>query len=321
MYVTTYMTVSRLRAKTVFTEIQYLKLLEFLIFAYVTVHIIQQLCVLASLPVFLQSSSFPNNKWKLGSLSLEPSHFARLLSLFMYCYLTMKETVTSRKYKFKKEWKTDKHLWLAFLWSMLTMGAATAFLFLPFVLLKCVKMRNIVFVAAIIAGLWLVAENISSEALNRTTNTALATLTLDEHKIIEADESAAYRIVPIIKVIKYLGVVSADDLFGHGIDRIKTIVSQIHLDSSEEIASGGLLALWYEYGFLPFVLFVLFSFLSCYRKGDFVAVIFWLFLVFIYGINNQIPWIAIILLTTNKYFTNRKKYENTKNNPLLLVWK
>ena len=71
---------------------------------------------------------------------------------------------------------------------------------------------------------------------------------------------------------------------------------------------GGMLLIWIEYGFLSFLLFSFVSFKLIFEKGNLLTIVFWFFLIFLYGVNSQIVWITIILLFTTKYF---KKKRNT----------
>ena len=91
--------------------------------------------------------------------------------------------------------------------------------------------------------------------------------------------------------------------FGHGIDNVSTFISSLISGVPDDISGGGMFQLWFEYGFVSFILFVIFSFKCTYRKEDNLSVIFWFFLVFMYGVNSQIVWLCIILLYTNRYFS------------------
>jgi hypothetical protein len=217
--------------------------------------------------------------------------------------LTIKEIILNRQYDLKKDLKTDKCIWIAFLYTMVTMGSGTAFLFIPIVLLKFVRGNNIILLVVSTLVLWFIAQQVSPQSIKRMTDVFLSTLTLDENKIIETDVSAAYRIVPMMTVAQNVGLGTFSDWFGHGIDSTdKLLYYRMPGVSMKKLVGGGMFGVWYEYGFISFILFFLFSFLICYKKGDFLSVIFWFFLVFMYGVNNQIIWICIVLLYTNKAF-------------------
>ena len=105
-----------------------MKVLKCLLFAYAIVLVIQQLCVLLGLPIFNVSNYNIKEPWKLNSLMSEPEHSGRMVSLLMYSYLTVK-SIKSGKESFAESWKSEKLLWFAFLWCVLTSLSAGAYLF------------------------------------------------------------------------------------------------------------------------------------------------------------------------------------------------
>jgi len=313
MFCVLFMAYIRLQKHSGLTTIQYLKLLKFLIYAYFVVLLIQQFCVLTGLPIFWINAYNPLEPWKLNSLNMEPSWSARMVPLLMYSFITIKEITLNRRYNLKKDLKTDKYIWIAFLYTMVTMGSGTAFLFIPIVLLKFIRGRDIVVLVTLILILWFAAQQISPQTMKRTTDTFWATLTLNENKIIEADASAACRIVPVIILAKNVGLTTLDDWFGHGIDSTDKLLFHIMPAMGNISVGGGIFQVWYEYGFFSFIVFVLFSFFTCYKKDDFLSVIFWFFLVFMYGVNSQTVWICIILLYTNKFSVNKNNKQIKSN--------
>jgi hypothetical protein len=103
---------------------------------------------------------------------------------------------------------------------------------------------------------------------------------------------------------------SLNGWFGHGVDFTSGFLSEMIPGLPEGASGGGMFQIWIEYGFISFALFVVFSFSTTYRKRDYLSILFWVLLVFLYGINNQIVWLCIVLLFTNKHFL---KTENLKH--------
>ena len=305
MYGLTFFAYKRLLYIGSFTIINYQKLLMYLIYAYFLVLIIQQFSVLTGLPIFSLSNYDPNNSWKLNSLTSEPSHSARILGLLMYCYIVVKELIEKRSYNFRLDFKNDKWIWLSFLWTMTTMGSGTAFLFIILVLLKFLNYRNILPVFAIFSVIIFFASLFEFHAYERTFNTFIAVLTFDADTIIEADHGAAFRIVPMMIVIGMIDLGTVNGWFGYGVDHVASFLSMYMPGLPYGMGGGGLAQLSMNYGFVSFILFLIFNFFSCFKKGDYLSVVFWFMLVFIQGINSQILWLAIILLLTNKYFSAR----------------
>jgi hypothetical protein len=306
MFSFTFMAYQKLLNQSYFTPYNYFKTLKFLILAYFVVLVVQQFCVLTGLPIINISNYNPLTPWKLNALAAEPSHSARIVALLMYCYITIKEVVFQRKYNFKIDIKKDKLVWIAFVWTMITMGSGTAFLFLVIVLLKFIRFKNLLPIFIMVGGIFILVSFLEISSFERTYKTAVATLTLDEATIIKADHSASIRIVPFMILGKMTSITTWDGWFGHGIDYVSTFLSDVLPGVKEKISGGGLLQLWIEYGFLSFALFVVFSLSATFRKGDYLSIIFWIMLVLFNNVNSQIIWLAIILLYSNYFFNKRK---------------
>ena len=302
MFCLTFLAYSELLRKGVFTPINYLKLLKYLILAYFIVLLIQQFCVLLGLPIFNISNYDGGKPWKLNSLSAEPSHSARIVALLMYSYVVIKELLLNRTYNLKKDLKHDKWVWFAFIWTMITMGSGTAFLFLPLVLLKFLKAKNILPLALISVAVFALMTILGVDAFERTFKVINATITFDIETILRADHSAAIRIVPFLVLIPMLNITTVNGLLGHGIDYVGTFLSDYIYGIEKGASGGGLLQMWMEYGFIVFIIYLIFTLKSTFNKNDFISLIFWFLLVFLYNINSQIIWLCIVLLFTNKQF-------------------
>ncbi len=310
MFIISFISYKHLLYKDVFRIEDFEKLIRYLIYAYTLVLIIQQLCVLLGLPIFNLSNYNPAEPWKLNSLTSEPSHSARIMGLLMFSFVLMKQIILDRKYSFSIDFKSDRIVWISFFWTMLTMNSGTAFLFLLIIFSMFLSIRNLLglIISFILVSFIVSIFNIT--AFDRTFKIIEAIFTLDTNKIIIADPSASVRIVPLILLSQLVNVTSLNDWFGYGIDHVSTILSSlVYIGGMPDgWSGGGMLLIWVEYGFLSFLLFSIISFMLVYEKRNFVTIIFWFFLIFLYGINSQIVWITIILLFTTKYF---KKKRNT----------
>lgn len=315
MFGTTFLAYSQLLRSGYYTVVNYQNVLKYLIYAYFVVLLIQQFCVLAGLPIFNISNYDPGEPWKLNSLTSEPSQSARTMALLMFSYITTKELILERTYDFNINISQDKWVWIAFLWTMVTMGSGTAFLFLAIVLMQFIKPRNLIplFVIAGLVGTFASIFDISS--FERTYKVFVATLTLNPDSIIEADHSAAFRIVPLLILAQKVGVTTFSDWFGHGVDYVGSFLSILMPGLPKGYTGGGQFQLWLDFGFLSFLLFMIFSTLHSFRQKDYSSIAFWFLLIFIYNINNQIVWLCLILLVTNKYFykKNAKRIERLKS--------
>jgi len=310
MFCFTFMAYNRLLHTGFFTFHQFINLLRVLILAYFTTLLIQQFCVVTGLPVFNLRNYNPVEPWKLNSLSAEPSHSGRIVGLLFFCFISAKEICLQRGYILKIDSKKDKWIWFAFLYTMTTMGSATAILFIFIVFLKFIKRKNILPLAVLSLVLVLILGNIEIPAIDRTIKTTEAVITFDTEKVIVADHSASFRIVPVMVLITFVELFTLNGLLGNGIDSVSSFLYQYIPGGGDAVSGGGFLQVWYEYGFLAFLFLLLFTLKATVYNGQLINLVFWFFLVFSYGINNQIVWLCLILLHTNNHFIfkNRLKY-------------
>jgi hypothetical protein len=310
MFVSSFMAYNRLLRHGDLSINTYLKVLRYLIFAYVVMLLIQQFCVLMGLPIVNLSNYNKLEPWKLNSLMSEPSHSAFVMSILMYCYIVMKERQSGEEYNLSKSFSSDRGVWLSFLWTMVTMMSGMGFFLLGLILIRFLKIRMFMQVGVIVAIVALLVSQFEITAVNRTIRVAEAVLTLDERKIVAADHSASFRIVPFMRYLSMLDVTTADTWFGHGIDFIQ---NRFHLMfggvERGSRAHGGFMLLAMDYGLLAFGLFSAFSAKMCIVKKEFQSYLFWGILMLMTGINSQLLWLTILLLWTNKCFLNSKKVE------------
>lgn len=232
--------------------------------------------------------------WKLNSLMSEPSHSARIIPLLMYIFVALK-TSQNTNYTFTQSIKEDKLVWIAFMWPILTMGSATAFIFMWFVFLKFTQMKKIIpsllIVGIIFIGLSFLSDN---KSIKRVQKIVVATLTFDEEAIIKADHSASFRIVPTIQGAKKTGFSDLDDWFGHGVDADQKMLKPL---PSVTKGSAGAFYLWINWGILVAVLFWWFTFKMIFDKDNIITSIFiWFLIPFITGvINSQFIWFVICI--------------------------
>ena len=313
MFGLTFIAYKQLLSKKYFTIINYIKLLKYLIYTYFAVLLIQQFCVLTGLPILNVSNYDLNYPWKLNSLAAEPSHSARIIALLMLSYITMKECILNQRYNLRKEIKKDKWVWASLFWTMLTMGSSTAIFLLGVLFFKFLNFKNLTRLLLIGVFMVILTNSFEISAFERAAKTITASLTLDESTIIEADHSGAIRILPIIILIKMINISTMNGWFGNGIDHGSTFLSDYIAGIPEGSSGGGMFQIFWEFGFISFVLFLIFSFKTIYRKKDYLNTVFWFLLVFISSLNSQILWLCIILLFTNNYYLNQITLYRKKN--------
>ncbi len=302
MFFMTFMAYNRLLFSNFFNVNHFVKLLQFLIIAYFITLLLQQFCVLYGLPVFNLSNYNPNEPWKLNSLSAEPSHSGRILGLLFYSFIEVKELINKKKYALKIDFNQDKWFWFAFIWTMLTMGSSTAFLFLALIYFKLFGFRNIFINSFMTLCIFIFLNFLDISQINRLSETIKAFFTFDIKNIISADHSASIRIVPFFIIFKKLEILSMNGMFGHGIDSVSSFLYRYLPGAGNNISGGGFFQIWYEYGFFTFLFLLIFSLKAIGSRMSLMNYLFWGLLVFLYGINSQITWLCVILLSTINYF-------------------
>ena len=133
MFIIAYATYYNLVYTGAFSFSYFVKLLRCLILAYGIVLVLQQVAMLAGIHSFAPinlTNQFFLSLTKLPSLSLEPSHSARLLTVMMLGYMRCMELQNGGERVRVKMLFEPAHRWVTilFLWSMLTMGSGTAFI-------------------------------------------------------------------------------------------------------------------------------------------------------------------------------------------------
>ena len=299
----------------------YMKICRMLVIAYFIVLVIQQICVLLGLPIFnviIDYTGFEGSKWKLSSLSDEPSHAARIVALLTFSYIAAYGLFHGKDYSFIEECKkhkSERAFWFAFLWTMLTMQSSTALLFVAIIVCKFFLNRKVQ-ITSILLGIMCVSMAVlafsNNKLLQRNINIIAATLTLDEKAIEAADNSGAHRIVPNIILAKRVEILSENGLFGFGMDTSKDVVYKNFPGWMDEnvAGGGGVFQIWYDFGFIVFFFYILGTLKFCTSPKDKMSYIFWFLLVFVNTLNTQITWLSIMLLAANKYFIDNYRKKN-----------
>ncbi len=298
MFFLFFMAFARILLLSSFSLNDFEKILKYLLYAYCVVLIIQQFCVLTGLPIFNVSNYTITQPWKLNSLMSEPSHSARIVPLLMYLFINTQRRLYGYK-SLKESFNENKLVWLAFLWTILTMISATAYIFSFIVVLSFFDVKKIIpsilLILLVIGGLLFFSEN---KSIKRVANVIGATFTLNKETIIKADGSASYRIVPTIQGAKFIGCTSLNDWVGYGIDADAKLIKPL---PGTKTGSAGAFKLWVNYGLMVLILFWIFSFGICYIRGDWITILVWGLCIFIPGgLNYQIIWLVLALQLTRK---------------------
>mgnify|MGYP001202661806 CR=1 FL=1 len=276
----------------------YIKVLRTLILAYTICLVAQQLAIIVgvhSLPI-INLMYYLNRGIGSNSLALEPSHAARILTVLMLVLMRMyKAKFGSSKLKLSELYKENKWVILGFLWSMLTMGSGTAFVGLAFLSLYFIKKQTALIISLVFLVFYFSIPYIDFKPFNRAKVVFEASLTLDKETVMDADDSAASRILPMINTIIELDFTEKETWFGKGID-----ANIIETTNSKDQIIGDIS----DYGLICYIISLIFVFVCCVNRIWSLETLIIIFLLGA-GIGNiAYNWGILMLFTTSKYFSS-----------------
>lgn len=289
----------------VFSKRYFWKIVKGLIIAYGIVLIIQQLTnvIIAHGNGFLLFNLIPVAKRSIlcgNSLSLEPSHSARILgALFIAFFRIIQIKHKSPLLTLRAIWRKDRKVLLLFLWTMLTMDSGTAFIVLAILCLLLVKEKFILLGIPFFLGVFMaIAPTLDFTPLNRVVASASAFKTGDSGEIQKADLSASARIVPFIYTYQNLDLSSFDQWFGQGIDTAK---------ERDEWGVFQFIGAIDDYGILAYILSLLLFFKCCIRRIVSVETIFFIVVMMAELGNVYYVWSISMLFASIKYYYSKRK--------------
>ena len=281
----------------VFSIEHFIKICKWIMMAYFVVCIIQQtLIVLGITYLPLVNMMYTLNRG-IGcqSLSLEPSHSARIMLVLYYAYIKCSEYKRGEGAFTLQELFSGEQRWVTirFLWMMLTMGSGTAFVCLILFSLYFVRRHNWYYVIPILAICYTLIQASGIEALDRATSTIEATSTLDAQTVRETDGSASARITPFLNTLN-ADFTKFETWFGEGIDASL-------MDKAKR-------TIFDDYGLLFYFITLLLNFSCAYNFWSLATIFMFAGVGGGAGNNIQYAWTLMMIMTCVKYF-----YENKFN--------
>lgn len=279
----------------------FFQVVRMVIYAYAICLILQQLTMLAGwryFPLFNLMKRTWQSLFHLNSLAIEPSHAARVLTVYFYAFLKLTEYKAGHPISLKEIYKEYKWPFIAFLYTMLAMGSGTAMVGLAILSLYFLKKQYLVAVLTFTVIFYaLIPQILDYEPLNRAITTFEAALTMDEEEIIEADRSASDRVNLLIS-FRYTNLTDIQTWFGHGIDASAMVGKRVtHMAI-------------YDFGLISYLLKLL-LFFSCSLCGVFSLSTLMFVVLFSMNIGNiAYGFACLMVFSAIKYFSNtiRTKY-------------
>lgn len=307
LFVLNYLLFLQLRTSKAFTEHNFLNVVKWLIYVYTGVIVLQQLCLLVEIEPWNytlgEEGAYLNDEMRINGLSPEPSNISRYMMIFMMAYIGIYRHING-KLQIKAFFKTNKRLFLCFLWSMLTIGSTTAVIFLPLVFAPFISRKNMILIIACGLALFALLSFLNFSSFQRALNFIPAVLSLNIDKIFEADNSGAYRVINIINLFQHYDLFSLNGIFGYGHD-YDVYLTDRYLSNYLVLGTGGggIFVVMLNYGMISFIILLIFIWRTCYCS--FNKLPFWItfFIISIQGINVQIFWCGLIFLAAVKYLS------------------
>ena len=224
MYLITFIAYFNLLQKGTFTFLYFKKLIRGLIMAFGIILVMQQICMLAgihNMPIFNLHNQFFLSLTKLHSLTLEPSHSARVLAALALSYWRLYELENSEKPTLRALFKGEmKWPMILFFWSMLTMGSGTAFIALGILSLYFITKQTVAYVVPFIVAMYFTAGAMQLTQFERASTVAQAAMTGDAEQVQQADGSAATRVMPLVNTLTKTDLTLAETWIGKGTAKI-----------------------------------------------------------------------------------------------------
>lgn len=272
-----------------------LRLIRIIVYAFFTLLVVQQICVIAGWPAPNQFN-FCQQEFELSSFATEAAHLSLTLTLLIVFAGAMRRQRNPEE-NIWKNFRRYPLLWIAYTWCLFTTFNASAYLLYPLAFLPWMKRQYSSPATAVACGLVLICSTLNSDATrkeySRAYDSVSSFLTFDEEKIARTDISFAGRAVPTIRAAKSLNPEKADFWIGHGTDASTSLSYE---DPRINDTTPYVFHLWYNYGFFVWLAFGAIIVTVCLVPGKPVTWLFTLLAILLMGHNNcpQI-WLILIL--------------------------
>ncbi len=281
------------------------RFLKYFIYTYCIVLILQQICLLMGLKNFILIN-LANQYYlaidKLPLLTQEPSSSARILAVLMLGYLRCTEIGTGSK-PHLSELFSEENRWVTilFLYAMTTMGSGTAYICLGILSCYFINRKSAIYIIPLVASLVFLSDYFEIKQLSRVKATIEATATGDSDIVIETDQSASSRILPLLNLVTKTDLSDKTSWFGKGTSTKEEKENWFRTFTKARVSIVD------QYGLLTF-LFSLVLVYSCIIKRIFS--IESLFFIIIFGLslmNVAYVWGAMMIFAAVRYFQEQEE--------------
>ena len=295
MYLILYINYYSFIVKGTFTLEYFTKVLKYLIIAYAVVLIGQQMCVLVGLrnmPLLNLQNQFFLSITKLPSLTLEPSHSARILTFTMLGYLRCMEIMKGKRITLQELFSPEQRIvTFSFLWSMLMMGSGTAFVGMGVLSLYFITRKTVIYIIPLMIGMFMLGQSMELKQMDRAVALAEAASTGSAEEAMAADGSGATRIIPVMNVFTKTDVTQLETWIGK-----KSMEKDKHWWMRTDTK------IYDQYGLIAFIISLVFIYSCVIRHFFSIETLLYLILLgFTLG-NIYYAWGCLMIMTGVTYF-------------------
>lgn len=305
LFIGMYITYYNLIYSKCFTLNYFIKLVRILIIAFGICLLLQQISILIGLrniPFINLVGQFYLAIDKLPSLTIEPSHSARILTVLMYSYIKCTELKNDQHLSLSKMLSSgNKWTTYCFLWSMLTMGSGTAFIGLGLLSLHFITKQNFIYTIPTLLLLIAIGEVVEIKQMKRATNLLEATVvSRDVNTMHETEGSGAIRIIPIVNTFTDIDLFASETWLGKG-TQTKEYAADFWKRTTDKVV------IVEQYGLISFILSLFLVFKCAIRNFFSIETLLFLGLLSMTLSNIYYAWTIMMIFTTIKYFDSLHK--------------
>lgn len=282
-----------------------LTLLKNLIYLFTAVSILQLITSFTGLPVLNQILT--KGLWSYNSLAVEPSHAGRFLAITMLTYLILVRESRPSSGRIWDHLRSQKNVIAAFMVCIWLTGSALAIIAAPLALLFSFRTRWMVGLLVLISISWPLLYLIDVPVVQRALIFVTALPSMEIMTIVEADQSGALRVLPLLIFLEKASVTDVSFWLGGGIDAIRGYVQGELIGAGEAVGAGFIPGYIIAFGMVGTLLFLwafVFRFLNIITLP---IALLWILLFSSSAWNSQLLWYGLMLLRVAHYFikTNR----------------
>jgi hypothetical protein len=225
--------------------------------------------------------------FRLPSAAIEPSHAARILTVYGYAYLKLNQYKYGRFLSLLELYKNDKLFILSFIYTMFAIGSGTAMVGFVILMLHFFRPQYAITMVVFLFLCYFIAPLVNYEPFVRAINTITAVVTLDTSEVYAADASASGRVNIILSTVQNMDLSDPQTWLG------KSRVAGASVQLVEGIE---------YYGLISYLLKLYLIARCCFTKILSLEVLIFITLMSLDVRNFAYAYAIIMVLCVHKYF-------------------